>query len=600
MAVEHNIHLFCLPPHTTHRLQPLDVGVFGPFQRKWADRCDDVLDETGEEIRRADFVKEYMGVRKQTFLETTIRKAWEQSGIRPLNPGIFTERDFAPSFVTSTHAHVPSGYPDDPSPSHSDDSLADCTDESESDTQSSSSSESSDSDDNSDDDAASTTSSDSNDSADVERDNTPVEDTRGSSSASFSGGQGDRTGAPSMRRTERAVSSSTDGYSGCLRVQPSTPPPSMRSESHDPSQPGPSQAHGTFTHHVNSPSPFKPHWSLQRKFQALENENAILREQVASLASELRSAKAHCTYAKVQIGDLQKKLNAKLQRRQAKSRRNFVTEERWLTSGPALAQWQREEDARLAEERRKAEARQQREEEDARRAERRVQESSTAVYSGSLGSKKKADLQDIAYALDLSITGKKDDLLALISTHLKDHPEREADPRFAGLYLAMARGQKRRAPAADHDDEESRRSTRPRLASPREPGDGDSSLTPTTAHNVSTPPRALPGSQHGLADSHSNKENTNSTSSPIPTRPRPRPRPRRHHGVSVSENIDPILLESADVSGYSTAHSTRPVAPAPDLQTAARCLPESQNQDPSYDSPITAPSTSFLPISHFP
>ena len=31
-AVEqHDIQLYCLPAHTSHRLQPLDVGVFGPL-----------------------------------------------------------------------------------------------------------------------------------------------------------------------------------------------------------------------------------------------------------------------------------------------------------------------------------------------------------------------------------------------------------------------------------------------------------------------------------------------------------------------------------------------------------------------------------------
>ena len=29
------IHLFCLPPNTTHVLQPLDVGVFGPVKTQW-------------------------------------------------------------------------------------------------------------------------------------------------------------------------------------------------------------------------------------------------------------------------------------------------------------------------------------------------------------------------------------------------------------------------------------------------------------------------------------------------------------------------------------------------------------------------------------
>jgi hypothetical protein len=35
LAHSNNIILFCLPPHTTHRLQPLDVGCFGLLQTAW-------------------------------------------------------------------------------------------------------------------------------------------------------------------------------------------------------------------------------------------------------------------------------------------------------------------------------------------------------------------------------------------------------------------------------------------------------------------------------------------------------------------------------------------------------------------------------------
>jgi hypothetical protein len=32
LTIQHNIIIFCLLPHMTYKLQPLDVGVFGPFQ----------------------------------------------------------------------------------------------------------------------------------------------------------------------------------------------------------------------------------------------------------------------------------------------------------------------------------------------------------------------------------------------------------------------------------------------------------------------------------------------------------------------------------------------------------------------------------------
>ena len=34
-CVESSIRLYCLPPHTTHLLQPLDVGLFGPLQHAY-------------------------------------------------------------------------------------------------------------------------------------------------------------------------------------------------------------------------------------------------------------------------------------------------------------------------------------------------------------------------------------------------------------------------------------------------------------------------------------------------------------------------------------------------------------------------------------
>lgn len=110
-ARANNVILFCLIPHTTHRLQPLDVGCFGPLQAAWFERCDEILDETGEGMEMKDVVKEYFVARKKAFKKTTILKAWKNAGLRLIDANIFTAADFAPSHALSIKCHTPATFP---------------------------------------------------------------------------------------------------------------------------------------------------------------------------------------------------------------------------------------------------------------------------------------------------------------------------------------------------------------------------------------------------------------------------------------------------------------------------------------------------------
>ncbi|KAJ2987774.1 hypothetical protein NUW54_g9326 [Trametes sanguinea] len=114
LALDNNVHIFLLPPHTTHRLQPLDVGIFAHLEHKWRAHCDQYFKISGgEDMQRAEFVRHYLEVRNATFTEDLVRKAWRDSGITPtgLHAGFFSEEDYAPSHVSSTRAHVPPTYP---------------------------------------------------------------------------------------------------------------------------------------------------------------------------------------------------------------------------------------------------------------------------------------------------------------------------------------------------------------------------------------------------------------------------------------------------------------------------------------------------------
>jgi hypothetical protein len=114
MAEKEGVQPFCIPPHTSHRLQPLDVGVFGPVQHAWQKCCLAVLEETGESLARPDVVKEYLTAQIDAVDKEIILAAWRKSGIRPLNPNVFTEKDFAASFSSSINLPFPASFPGGP------------------------------------------------------------------------------------------------------------------------------------------------------------------------------------------------------------------------------------------------------------------------------------------------------------------------------------------------------------------------------------------------------------------------------------------------------------------------------------------------------
>ncbi|KAG6858639.1 hypothetical protein C0993_005328, partial [Termitomyces sp. T159_Od127] len=65
------------------------------------------------------------------------------------------------------------------------------------------------------------------------------------------------------------------------------------------------------------------------------------------------------------------------------------------------------------------------------------------VFIGSLGSKNKTELQDLASILSLSIAGTKADLQQCIEDEFEKHPELKNEAQFLGLFK---QSQKRPAP----------------------------------------------------------------------------------------------------------------------------------------------------------
>jgi DDE superfamily endonuclease len=133
-CVENGIVMLSFPPHTSHRLQPLDVAVYGPFKRSYASAQNDLLAEksgkslsvfilifsyilyiSGSPITIYDVPKLAKIAYAAAFTDRNILAAFEKPGIVPLNSQVFGEDDFALSYVTDRP------HPENANPEHVDD-----------------------------------------------------------------------------------------------------------------------------------------------------------------------------------------------------------------------------------------------------------------------------------------------------------------------------------------------------------------------------------------------------------------------------------------------------------------------------------------------
>jgi hypothetical protein len=81
-----NIVVFCLPPHSTHLLQPLDVGLFAPLQLAYRKAIEDYFLTTTIGINRDIFFPLYKEACQQAYTFRNITAAFKKCGIVPFNP----------------------------------------------------------------------------------------------------------------------------------------------------------------------------------------------------------------------------------------------------------------------------------------------------------------------------------------------------------------------------------------------------------------------------------------------------------------------------------------------------------------------------------
>jgi len=86
-CIKMNIHLICLPGHTTHVLQPLDIGIFSPMGTSYRKELEDFLRDHGPNwaMHKGDFYPMYHKARAKAMSEGNILSAWRASGMIPFN-----------------------------------------------------------------------------------------------------------------------------------------------------------------------------------------------------------------------------------------------------------------------------------------------------------------------------------------------------------------------------------------------------------------------------------------------------------------------------------------------------------------------------------
>ncbi len=82
---EHQIVVLCLPPHTTHKLQPLDVGCFQPLKHHYNEALRRDQHNGYTAIEKYRFIQLYKRVRRVAMDTKHITRAWADTGLIPLN-----------------------------------------------------------------------------------------------------------------------------------------------------------------------------------------------------------------------------------------------------------------------------------------------------------------------------------------------------------------------------------------------------------------------------------------------------------------------------------------------------------------------------------
>ncbi|CAH1974722.1 unnamed protein product [Acanthoscelides obtectus] len=89
---EHFIILLTLPPHASHKLQPLDKGFFAPLKTAFSSECDKYMTTNpGKPITQKQMAMLFGQAYSRVATVSICQKGFEATGLYPYNPDVFND-----------------------------------------------------------------------------------------------------------------------------------------------------------------------------------------------------------------------------------------------------------------------------------------------------------------------------------------------------------------------------------------------------------------------------------------------------------------------------------------------------------------------------
>jgi hypothetical protein len=86
LCKENNIYTLCMPPHSSHLLQPLDVGCFSPLKRAYSREVESLIRHHINHITKLEFLPAFKTAYDRSFTSANICSAFRGAGLVPLQP----------------------------------------------------------------------------------------------------------------------------------------------------------------------------------------------------------------------------------------------------------------------------------------------------------------------------------------------------------------------------------------------------------------------------------------------------------------------------------------------------------------------------------